>query len=66
VGDTVTWSFKDASAAHNVDGKGSDPDFYSGNPVTKGTWSHTFAQTGTFSYRCDVHPSMTGKVVVNP
>lgn len=29
-------------------------------------FGHTFAQAGTFGYHCEPHPSMTGRVVVEP
>ena len=64
-GDTVTWQFKDGIVVHNVDGKGSLGDFYSGNPQSSGTYQYTFTKAGTYSYRCDVHPAMTAKVVVS-
>ena len=35
------------------------------NPVAPGaTVSFTFDQKGTFSYHCNIHPSMTGTVTV--
>ena len=30
-----------------------------------GTYSHVFAQAGSFAYHCKVHPQMTATVVVN-
>lgn len=65
VGDTVTWKFSDSGTAHNVDGKAGLPDFYSGDAQTSGTWAYTFKQAGTYLYKCDIHPSMIGRVVVS-
>jgi len=58
VGDTVTWVWKDGSIPHNVNGKATLPDLYSGNPKTAGTYQYTFRQAGTFHVTCDVHTSM--------
>ncbi|MDP2666665.1 MAG: cupredoxin domain-containing protein [Candidatus Diapherotrites archaeon] len=53
VGDTVTWR-NDDTVAHTVTGLGFD----SGSIPPGGTYSYTFAQTGTFSYRCVFHPTL--------
>lgn len=29
-----------------------------------GVYKYTFNRTGSFEYRCTIHPSMTGKVIV--
>ncbi|HTZ41834.1 MAG TPA: plastocyanin/azurin family copper-binding protein [Candidatus Omnitrophota bacterium] len=29
-----------------------------------GTYSHTFAAAGTYSYHCSIHPSMKGTIIV--
>ena len=29
-----------------------------------GSYSHTFAQTGTYDYHCKPHPYMTGTIIV--
>lgn len=61
-GTTITWTNKDA-ATHNVT---SNPAlFSSGSMGTGATYSYTFADMGTFSYTCTIHPSMKGTVVVN-
>ena len=65
VGDTVTWLFKDGSVPHNVDGKGSLSDLYSGSPQTGGAYHYTFAKAGTYHFVCDVHSTMTGTIVVS-
>jgi amicyanin len=58
-GGTVTWTNND-SVTHTVSFSGvQSPGFGSG-----GSYSRTFNDTGTFDYICSIHPSMTGKVVV--
>jgi plastocyanin len=58
-GTTVTWHFEDGAVAHDVKADGF------GSPVRKsGDWSHRFDQPGTFQYRCTLHASMTGQVIV--
>jgi len=55
----VVWRWDDGSIGHDV----AFPDFHS-KIQTDGDYRHTFEQAGTFAYRCTVHPTMTGKVVV--
>lgn len=61
-GTTVTW-VNDDSAAHTVTvGSGTGP---RSQPLNKGdSYSYTFANIGTYSYKCTFHPDMTGKVIV--
>ena len=59
-GTTVTWTNRDEDA-HTV--------AISGSPVSRPlqtgeTYTHTFAQPGTYSYLCTIHPTMRGTVVV--
>lgn len=61
VGETVTWVWDDGSVTHNVV---FDDLPVKSNIMTKGTFRHTFSEPGTFRYRCTIHPSMTGAVVV--
>jgi plastocyanin len=62
-GTTVTWTNKD-NVDHTVTSDTSAwPD--SGNVATNRTFSHTFANTGTYTYHCALHPSMTAKVIVS-
>ena len=61
VGTTVTWTNKD-SAPHTV--TSNDNLFESGNLAKDATFSYTFEQKGTFNYHCKIHPSMTGKIIV--
>jgi LPXTG-motif cell wall-anchored protein len=58
-GDTVTWTNAGPSP-HTATGTGFDT-----GTLKKGqSGSHTFAQAGTFSYVCTIHPFMKGTVVV--
>lgn len=59
-GDTVTWT-NDDPMLHNVDlgSMGKSPDIGKG-----GTYSMTFSQPGRYDYNCDIHPGMTGTVIV--
>lgn len=70
VGDTVTWTNKDDSAHTITSGNPSDnpPNglFDSGFILSGKTWSHTFTQSGTFNYFCEIHPWSTGQIVVEP
>jgi plastocyanin len=59
-GTEVTWRFEDRFVPHDVSGEG----FESGEPRRSGSFTHTFAEPGTFPYRCTLHDGMTGRVVV--
>lgn len=61
VGTKLTWRFDDGSVPHDVTGSG----WKSGKPQAGGTFSHAFDRPGTYSYRCTIHPGMTGDVVVS-
>ena len=72
-GQTVCWSWTDASMAHNVkqvDGFESstyvDGGVTSGQPATTVAFHHTFTENQTFYYACEPHVSMKmhGEVVV--
>ena len=59
-GDTVVWTNKD-SAPHQIAGTG-----FSGSVINNGeSYTFVFNDAGTFDYHCAIHPSMTGKVIVN-
>lgn len=60
-GTTVTWH-NNNSVTHTVTAQ--DNSFDSGGLSSDGTFTHTFEQKGTFEYYCKLHPSMTGKVIV--
>lgn len=63
VGTTVTWTFND-DADHNVDPNGGSEPAKSPDLASGKTFTHKFTKPGTFEYRCDIHNSMTGSVVV--
>jgi plastocyanin len=58
-GATVTWINND-SASHTIKSNS----FNSGNLAKGGTFKFTFNDSGAFDYFCGIHPSMTGKIVV--
>jgi len=59
---TIKWTNKDA-VTHTVT---SDSGLFDSGSITSGgTWSHTFASAGTYTYHCTPHPTMTASVVVN-
>lgn len=62
VGDTVTWANYGAEH-HTV--TADDSSFTSGDLAPGESFSATFAARGGYTYRCRIHPSMTGTVVVN-
>lgn len=67
VGDTVTWTNKDAMA-HNVHfrqgpAKGA-PNAQGKMLATDATWTVKFNTAGDYSYICTPHPMMKGKVIV--
>ena len=59
-GTAVTWTFEDGLIPHDVKGDS----FSSGEPRRDASFTHTFDQPGTYSYRCSLHDGMTGRVVV--
>ena len=62
VGDTVQWTNADKDP-HTVTERGFA--FDSGTFQPGASWRRTFTTAGTFSYFCDLHPSMVGVVAVS-
>ena len=67
-GTTVTWEFDEAAAPHNVYQTGGPGGLggFSSTYQRHGTFRHTFAAAGTYTYVCQLHPYMRGTVVVSP
>src|SRR5829696_1339680 len=61
VGDTVTWTNRGPTNHTATANNGS---FDSGNLNRGQTYSRKFTAAGTFTYFCEPHPFMTGRVVV--
>ena len=62
-GDTVEWTNR-MGMAHTVTAdNGEFPDSGAIDP-NGGTFSHKFDSAGTIPYHCEIHPFMTGTVVV--
>ena len=62
-GTTVTWT-NQGRAPHTV--TADDGSFDSERLQPGQSFSHTFKNSGTVSYHCEVHPFMKGSVVVSP
>jgi amicyanin len=59
-GDTVTWTNNDPMLHDvDIDNLGKSPEMSKGQ-----TYSKTFDKPGTYDYDCDIHPGMTGKIIV--
>lgn len=61
-GSEVTWVNLDPALPHTA--TSDDEVFDSGNLTEGGEFSHTFDEAGTFTYFCQVHPTMRGTIVV--
>ena len=59
-GQTVEWVWNDAPIPHNV----TFATFRSPTKIT-GTFFHTFDVPGTYRYRCTIHATMFGTVIVH-
>jgi plastocyanin len=62
-GTTVTWIQKD-NATHTVTSTNPAGLFDSGNLAQGQQFTFTFSNPGTYEYKCSIHSSMTGKVIV--
>jgi plastocyanin len=62
VGDTVNWTNR-MNMAHTVTADvGSEPD--SGAMAQNKTFSYTFSTASNVGYHCEIHPQMTGTIIV--
>ena len=66
VNGSVKWGNGDRYDTHHIRADGANPAFESGNLAPGATYTFTFAQAGTYSYHCTIHPNMVGSIVVNP
>jgi plastocyanin len=61
-GETITWTNDDSAAHTIVSDSGAE---IGSSSLSKGqSYSHTFNTPGTYNYRCSIHPSMKGTVIV--
>ncbi|HEY8303577.1 MAG TPA: plastocyanin/azurin family copper-binding protein [Solirubrobacteraceae bacterium] len=58
-GDTVTWLWRDGRVNHNVVASG-----FRSKVQSKGSFTVRFTRSGSFSYKCTVHPKMSGRILV--
>ena len=60
-GTAVTWTNND-TMPHTVTSAG----LFDSGAINNGeSFSFTFSTKGTFNYKCSIHPSMTGTIIVN-
>lgn len=64
VGTTVTWVNKDTAGHDVVSVSGSE--LKSPLIAQNASFTHTFNTAGTFAYKCGVHPTMLGTIIVTP
>lgn len=62
-GDTVEWVWE-GSLPHDVVMDDSAPEVFKSELQSEGSYTHTFEETGAYSYHCTPHPQMTGEVIV--
>jgi plastocyanin len=60
-GASVTWTWIQGAALHNVTFPSGTP---SANLGSNATFTRSFPTAGTFTYQCTIHPGMTGTVKV--
>lgn len=60
-GQTVTWT-NNGQVVHTA--SSDNGVFDSGQIPPRGTFSHTFAERGTYQYRCQVHPTEYARITV--
>ena len=66
LGTTVRWTNRDPAPHTSTSGTVSQKSnvWDSGTIGAGGSFSFTFTEPGTFQYFCEIHPFMTGTVVV--
>ena len=64
-GTKVTWTNKDGTGHTVTSGTAPTKDGkFDGQLPAAGTFSYTFADTGTYTYFCSIHTTMTGTITV--
>lgn len=63
VDDKVLWTNK-SQARHTVTSSAGNGQFDSGEIPPGGQWERRFTLAGTYTYRCEIHPDMTGRIQV--
>jgi plastocyanin len=67
VGTTVLWKNRDDIPHTATEGQpGDTTGFRSPQLGNREEFSNTFAEAGTFAYYCEVHPTMLGRIIVEP
>lgn len=64
-GQTVRWTNEDGPTHTATADEGNGGEFDSGNISTGDAFEHVFDEPGTYPYHCNIHPSMTGEIVVS-
>ncbi len=64
VGTKVTFLMEDSGVQHNVTSTGATTFANSPNLDKGQNYTVTFSKAGTYTYKCSIHPSMTGTVIV--
>ena len=64
-GMTVMWR-NGSSLDHTVTNDAGSAEVFNQSVGPSGTFSHQFNTADTFGYHCNIHPGMTGTIVVNP
>lgn len=62
-GTTITWTNNDG-VEHTVTSTDGPAPFDCPSLMSGGTVQFTFDTPGTYTYRCNIHPTMTGTIVV--
>jgi plastocyanin len=62
-GDSVTWRWVGAED-HSVRANAHQAEAFKSAVMSAGSFAHTFAEPGRFTYFCEIHPFMTGAVEV--
>jgi plastocyanin len=61
-GDSVKWSWT-GSDTHTVTANAGQTEKFASKEQSSGSFSHTFAKAGRFSYHCEIHPTQMRAVV---